>query len=1066
MLNLDATLSFGEAQTVLGVADGSAAAELYLDSVFGSSVSNVSYTGSDDAGFLVKDFVIAGAGIDYQSGILLSSGAYPGDFNSSPDFSVANGQPGDADLDAVATAAFAEAGTTNDAAVIEFDLFVDDPTIEGIRFDIVFGSEEYPEFSNSSYVDVAAVWIDDNNDGVYSIDENRALFNGDPTTPLSVIDQNIALNFIDNQGFFDDGEGPIEGPFDPDFGDGEFIPENPNNDGEVFPGEEPNVGSPAPFPIEWNGFGGLSLRPQLQQGMNSIKIAIGDTGDDVLDSGIYLTNFEFLSGGATGDDIFKVINGAPGANDLDASEATEEIRLADESGSVTGTLEELDGDVVTGFTEQSELIIEGQSFGADQVEVVLGSAVLNIDADDDGAVDSVVTLEGDFEDATFLYTVTEFTTVITYTISVGNNPAVIGGDTTGAIQEDVDVGPASIGGSDAFAIIATDTAISTSGTLTVTDTDPGEASFTPMFVVGTYGNMYIQNDGNWKYLVENNLPSIQALAGGTTVTDTLTVDTVDGTTQDITITIAGTNDDAVIGGDVSGDVVEDTPTDGTPLVASGSLTIDDVDTGENSFTAATVSGVYGDLVIDGNGDWSYQADNDQTEIQELAEGATLTDTFTVSSVDGTTQDVTITITGANDGAVIGGDVTGSVTEDDAETLTTGGVLTVSDTDAGEAAFVAGDIAGTFGTLTVADDGTWSYSADNSQEAIQALDAGQTATDTFTVASIDGTEATIDITINGTDEVVDPVIDAPASIVLSGVPTPGAVVGDLDGTDVDAFSIVSGNDSGALAIDGATGEISVVDVRALFESGPDLALTVAATNATGAEDTADITLSLPGFDKTVVSNSYFKFGSSKSELFLMGDSKNKLFAGWGNDLVFGGDGSDVLYTQSGNDTVFGEEGRDFISSGWGNDLVYGGTGNDRLYAGFGNDQLLGEEGNDRLYGTAGSNTLDGGSGNDIIVGGWHADTIIGGTGDDRMNGKGGADVFILEDNFGDDVITDFRAYNDTIDLSAVSDITDFDDLVANHITHYGYNDALLTVGDNTVIIDDLVVANLDASTFIF
>ena len=43
-------------------------------------------------------------------------------------------------------------------------------------------------------------------------------------------------------------------------------------------------------------------------------------------------------------------------------------------------------------------------------------------------------------------------------------------------------------------------------------------------------------------------------------------------------------------------------------------------------------------------------------------GATLTDTVTVSSVDGTVQSIAITITGTND-AFITGAVTGSVTED-------------------------------------------------------------------------------------------------------------------------------------------------------------------------------------------------------------------------------------------------------------------------------------------------------------------------------------------------------------------------------------------------------------------
>ncbi|UTW44002.1 VCBS domain-containing protein [bacterium SCSIO 12844] len=86
-------------------------------------------------------------------------------------------------------------------------------------------------------------------------------------------------------------------------------------------------------------------------------------------------------------------------------------------------------------------------------------------------------------------------------------------------------------------------------------------------------------------------------------------------------------------------------------------------------------------------------------MQALGDGDTLTDTITVTSDDGTTQDITITITGTNDDPTIGGDTSGSVTEDAAATLTTSGTLTISDTDTGEAVFNAETISGTYGDLT-------------------------------------------------------------------------------------------------------------------------------------------------------------------------------------------------------------------------------------------------------------------------------------------------------------------------------------------------------------------------------
>ncbi|MGI9350057.1 MAG: DUF4214 domain-containing protein, partial [Rhizobiaceae bacterium] len=135
--------------------------------------------------------------------------------------------------------------------------------------------------------------------------------------------------------------------------------------------------------------------------------------------------------------------------------------------------------------------------------------------------------------------------------------------------------------------------------------------------------------------------------------------------------------------------------------------------------------------------------------QALGAGATLTDTIAVSSVDGTSHDISITITGINDAAIIAGDDQGSVTEDaTSPVLTDSGTLTVADTDAGQAGFVAGTVAGTYGSISISATGNWTYSADNSQSVIQALAAGATLTDTITVSSVDGTSLDISTTITG------------------------------------------------------------------------------------------------------------------------------------------------------------------------------------------------------------------------------------------------------------------------------------------------------------------------------
>ena len=62
------------------------------------------------------------------------------------------------------------------------------------------------------------------------------------------------------------------------------------------------------------------------------------------------------------------------------------------------------------------------------------------------------------------------------------------------------------------------------------------------------------------------------------------------------------------------------------------------------------------------GVWTYTLDNTNCGGPGAQRRQTLTDTFTVTTVDGTAQVVTVTINGTNDAAVITGTSTGSVIE--------------------------------------------------------------------------------------------------------------------------------------------------------------------------------------------------------------------------------------------------------------------------------------------------------------------------------------------------------------------------------------------------------------------
>ncbi|WP_331345228.1 retention module-containing protein [Cellvibrio sp. UBA7661] len=149
----------------------------------------------------------------------------------------------------------------------------------------------------------------------------------------------------------------------------------------------------------------------------------------------------------------------------------------------------------------------------------------------------------------------------------------------------------------------------------------------------------------------------------------------DATPATVSITVNPIADPALIGSG-SGSVKEDTLAQTT---ATGTLTISDPDAGEASFNARTNSpGTYGHFSIDASGNWTYTIDNTKPAVQQLKEGETKQDSFSVTSLDGTSKIVTITVVGTNDGPVALDD-TASVKQDEVLTLTPVQLL-MNDTD--------------------------------------------------------------------------------------------------------------------------------------------------------------------------------------------------------------------------------------------------------------------------------------------------------------------------------------------------------------------------------------------------
>ena len=207
----------------------------------------------------------------------------------------------------------------------------------------------------------------------------------------------------------------------------------------------------------------------------------------------------------------------------------------------------------------------------------------------------------------------------------------------------------------------------------------------------------------WRYTADNSNPDIQGLKDGQSLTDSMTLITADGTRIPIIATIKGIDDNVIIDTPASttaslGTLIEDSKTS-----VSGVLLAHDSDTDDSvHFEAQSTTGIYGALSVNKDGTWHY--DLDSSKANSLGAGDFKAEGFDVVAIssDGSkaTQHIQVTVQGTNDQAVITGQDSALVTEDvnarEINTVNklapihhgigTNGVLTVTDSDTGEAHF--------------------------------------------------------------------------------------------------------------------------------------------------------------------------------------------------------------------------------------------------------------------------------------------------------------------------------------------------------------------------------------------
>ncbi|WP_291736397.1 calcium-binding protein [Leisingera sp. F5] len=254
---------------------------------------------------------------------------------------------------------------------------------------------------------------------------------------------------------------------------------------------------------------------------------------------------------------------------------------------------------------------------------------------------------------------------------------------------------------------------------------------------------------------------------------------------------------------------------------------------------------------------------------------------------------------------------------------------------------------------------------------------------------------------------------------AGVPTSG---------DIEAIVIMNAHEQvlvGAVDLEG----VSAADFYAVW------------TSASTADDTAFI-------------NSIFENDGPEDDV-ITGTNRDDFIIGTADDdIINAGAGSDVVKGGSGNDTLSGNSGSDVLQGQGGHDRLFGNSGNDKLIGGAGRDVLKGGGGRDKLFGGSGKDLLKGGGGND---------KLNGGTGNDKLIGNSGADDFIFSSGF--DLVVDFGG-RDQVDLRKASGISDFDDLISNHVRQ-GSKGVVITDDDGDAMrLNGIEISDLDQGDFIF
>ncbi|MES2583292.1 MAG: retention module-containing protein, partial [Pseudomonadota bacterium] len=318
-------------------------------------------------------------------------------------------------------------------------------------------------------------------------------------------------------------------------------------------------------------------------------------------------------------------------------------------------------------------------------------------------------------------------------------------------------------------------------------TDANAAPVTAANVTLAYGSLVLNGDGSYTYVLNNSLPSVNALKNGQTLTDSYTYTLTDGdgdaTTATLTITINGRTDGVptIVPTDGNGAATGQATVNEAGLLTlgntsettTGSITINAPDglasivVGGTTVTAAQLAALgttpvvvntgEGTLTLNGyvagTGALSYSYTLNAAQNQPAATASTDTIALTVNDLGGGTSNGTLTVQIIDDTPTSIAD-SAAISEDAAPNTVSGSVLT-NDTvgaDANATPVTATSVALTYGSLVLNSNGTYTYTLNNANPTVNALKDGQSLTDSYTYTLTDGdgdtTTAVLTITIDG------------------------------------------------------------------------------------------------------------------------------------------------------------------------------------------------------------------------------------------------------------------------------------------------------------------------------